>query len=270
MVTKQYVFYKGAWIFKGNPHDSCRLSRKECKTLLNQRKDSLFVRNTYEFDTINESSFWYVIKDLFYGLDEFSPKVRNQIKKSLKTYTVKKISSFEMLEFGYSIFCAAIESYKVKAQAITKADFEKRIKGGKDNTDYWMAFEKESNTPVALSINTVYTESCEYNTMKAIPSYLRNSTYPYYGLIFEMDRYYLEDKKLKYVNDGSRSITEHSGIQPFLIEKFKFRKAYCHLQVYYKWWIRIIVFLLYPFRKLIPIQSIKSVLNMEAMRRNKI
>ena len=35
-----------------------------------------------------------------------------------------------------------------------------------------------------------------------------------------MNRYYLEELKLKYVNDGARSITEHSNIQPFLIDTF--------------------------------------------------
>ena len=44
-----------------------------------------------------------------------------------------------------------------------------------------------------------------------------------------MNQYYLEEKKLKYVCDGSRTITEHSNIQEFLMHNFKFRKAYCRL-----------------------------------------
>ena len=97
---------------------------------------------------------------------------------------------------------------------------------------------------------------------------MRNSTYPYYGLIYEMNRYYLEELKLKYVNDGSRSITEHSNIQQFLIDTFHFRKAYCRLQIVYKWWMRLVVNLLYPFRKIIPFLSVKSVLRMELFNRN--
>ena len=103
--------------------------------------------------------------------------------------------------------------------------------------------------------------------MKCNPAYLRNSTYPYYGLIFEMNRYYLQELGLKYVNDGARSITEHSNIQPFLIEKFNFRKAYCHLNIHYKWWFGLVVKCLYPFRKIIPNHKVKSILNMEAMAR---
>ena len=105
--------------------------------------------------------------------------------------------------------------------------------------------------------------------MKAIPFYLKNSTYPYYGLIYEMNRYYLNEMKLKYVCDGARTITEHSNIQLFLIEKFNFRKAYCQLQIVYIWWMKILVNLLYNFRKIIPFRKVKSILNMEAMKRNK-
>ena len=41
------------------------------------------VRNTYDFDCDKETSFWYVIKDKFGGMEELSSKKRNQVKKSL-------------------------------------------------------------------------------------------------------------------------------------------------------------------------------------------
>ena len=84
-----------------------------------------------------------------------------------------------------------------------------------------------------------------------------------------MNRYYLEELGMKYVSDGARSITEHSNIQSFLVDKFHFRKAYCRLQVEYRWWVGVFVNLLFPFRKLIPVPKVKAILNMEAMRRNK-
>jgi len=176
-----------------------------------------------------------------------------------------------MLNYGYLIFCEALKGYKVPAKPISKNSFINRInnevKGG--NVDYWMVFEKETNKAVALSINIILNNTCLYSTMKAIPFYLKNSTYPYYGLIYEMNRYYFERNEIKYVCDGARTITEHSNIQLFLIEKFNFRKAYCQLQIVYIWWMKILVNLLYNFRKIIPFRKVKSILNMEAMKRNK-
>ena len=84
-----------------------------------------------------------------------------------------------------------------------------------------------------------------------------------------MNEHYLVDRGLNYVLDGARSITEHSNIQPFLEEKFKFRKAYCRLQIVYKPLFGFIVKCLYPFRKYMP-NKVKAILYMEAMKRNEI
>lgn len=42
--------------------------------------------------------------------------------------------------------------------------------------------------------------------------YLRNSAYPYYGLINEINRHYLQELGLRYVSNGACSITEYSNI----------------------------------------------------------
>ena len=222
--------------------------------------------NTFDFDTNVELPYYYVIKDSFGGIEELSTKVRNQIRKSFKTYDIKRISSDERV--GYPVFLAALKSYKVKAKIISELDFVDSIKKGslKGNIDYWAVYDKKTGQVVAVAINTLHGDCCEYNTMKADPQYL-NSTYPYYGLIFEMNRYYLDELKLLYVNDGAKSITNHSNIQTFLIDKFNFRKAYCRVQIVYQWWFKLMVVLLYPFRSLIPVLKIRAILNIEEIRR---
>lgn len=226
------------------------------------------LRNVYDFDCTEETSFWHVIKDTFGGMEELSSKMRNQVRKSLKIYAIRKVTADEILRVGYPIFVSAIENYRVKCAPVSYESFVNMIKNSSSNSyDFWCVFEKETNKAVALSINVVHDDCCEYKTMKADPLFLHNSTYPYYGLIYEMNRFYLEEKKLKYVSDGARSITEHSNIQPFLVDKFKFRKAYCRLQIEYKWWLKLIVRCCYPFRKVIPNLQIVALLKMEAMRR---
>ena len=98
--------------------------------------------------------------------------------------------------------------------------------------------------------------------MRCKPEALHDRTYPYYGLIYEMNRHYLGEKKLRYVNDGSRTITEHSKIQEFLIHNFKFRKAYCKLKIYYKWWLSVVIKVLFPFRNMVISNKTKAVLRM--------
>ena len=68
---------------------------------------------------------------------------------------------------------------------------------------------------IVWALNKVKKRSVNYMTLKAIPE-LMNRHYPYYGLLYEMGRYYLAEKGYSYVSDGWRSISGHSNIQPFL------------------------------------------------------
>ena len=267
-MENNFVLYKGCWVSKQPAHHCHYLAPAECFCLLNRGG---LLRIFFDWDCDYKTSFWFVIKDSFAGMEELSSKMRNQVKKSLKTYDIRKISADEMLEIGFPIFQAALANYKVKAESVSEKSFNSRIQQSKiaGNIDFWGVYDKETHKAVALAINTLHDDCCEYKTLKADPAYLRNSTYPYYGLIYEMNRYYLQELDLRYVSDGARSITEHSNIQPFLIDKFHFRKAYCQLQIEYQWWLKIIINILFPFRRLIPVQKVKAILNMEAMRRNK-
>lgn len=211
-----------------------------------------------------------MIKDKFGGLEELSAKKRNQVRKSFKMCDIRKVSREEMLAQGYEVHALAAVSYKVKANVPSVEEYEKRFSvDAAKNHDYWAAFDKQTKKMIAFSINFVHDDICDYETMKAIPSF-QKSHYPYYGLLYEMNRYYLEEKGLKFVNDGARSITNHSNVQPFLIDTFNFRKAYCRLNIKYKWWFGIIVKSLYPLRKFIKTPKVKAILNMEAMARNEI
>lgn len=259
-----YRLYKGAWIFESDPHHEKQLSLQEAKQLLST--GGIMIRNTYDFDCKKETPFWYVIKDTFGGMEELSSKMRNQVKKCFNTMKVEMITAEYLLQNGYEVFVAATNNYKVKAVPPTQKEFEERIKNAEEN-EFWACFDLETEKLVAFSMNKVSAESCEYRTMKAIPEFQKK--YAYYGLIYEMSRYYLEERALKYVNDGARSITNHSNMQPFLIDKFNFRKAYCYFSIHYKQPLGLAVRLLFPFRKCIKASKVRALLDMEAMARNK-
>ena len=208
-----------------------------------------------------------MIKDSFGGMEELSSKMRNQVKKCFKTMRVEKISAEYLSLNGYEVFVAACNNYHIKAVPPTREQFETRIKNAEEN-EFWGVIDIATDKLVAFCMNAVTAECCEYRTMKAIPEFQK--LYAYYGLIYEMNRYYLEVQKLKYVNDGARSITNHSNIQPFLIDKFKFRKAYCRLGITYKWWLGMAVHLLYPFCKMIHVPQVRAMLDMEAMARGEM
>lgn len=197
-------------------------------------------------------------------MEELPSKTRNQVRKSLKTYEFKQVPYQIMLNEGFELFNKSRERFR-DGEMITIQQWSKRLKVDQSH-DFWLGYDIETGKPASFAINTLYEQYCDYSSMGFSPEF-PNNTYPLYGLIYEMNRYYLEEKGVPFVCDGARSLTEHSNIQPFLEEKFKFRKAYCDLQVIYKPIIGFVVKSLFPFRRLIKEPRIKALLYLESMSR---
>lgn len=273
MAIEGWRYYRGAAVPTAAPHEAINTVPLHDGSLWDKKAllggNIQFIRYITDFDKSEESSFWYVNKDSFGGMEELSSKMRNQVKKSLKQLEIRMITKEEMLAQGYEVHASAASSYKVKAKVPSRVSFENYVNNLPENYDVWGAIIPETGKLIAWGVNRVYDDWCSYSSLKAIPEY-QKQYYPYYGLIYEMNRYYLEERKLKYVTDGARSITEHSNIQPFLIDKFKFRKVYCTLHVIYRWWLKPIVYGLYPFRKIIKHPKVMALLNLEAMTRGEM
>ena len=258
--------YKSTWIFLEESKEEL-LSSEEANALLKKR--GLMVRNTYDFDTKEETSFWFIVKDHLENISELPFSARRNIRRALRFYNIRKINVNEFFEKALPIINSAQKSYKVKSKVTSKKEFDKEIEQYKkdDNKEFWIVERRSDNEAVAIAINTIKEDSCEYDTMRCKAEALKDRTYPYYGLIYIMNNHYLGERKLRYVNDGSRTVTEHSSIQDFLIHNFKFRKAYCKLKIHYKCWLSVVIKLLFPFRNIIPIRNIKGILKMEEYSR---
>lgn len=256
-----YSLYRRAWRFSGAPHEEPQLAQEEWRALLKQ--GGLLVRNTFHYDCPEETMFWYVVKDRFDGFDELSPRVRNKIRHAETAFDYRLIDQALLKEKGYPILVDTFADYAITDRIINEIDFKAYL--DTYQFDYWGVFNKENLEMVGFSCVRRWTYSCEYDLSGMMTRYKRDGSYPYYGLYHAMNEYYLGKQGFKYVSDGSRSITEHSNIHEFLIQNFNFRKAYCHLQVHYNWWMKIAVKVLYPFRKLITIPKVKAILNMENM-----
>ena len=263
-MNKSFVVYRHAWRYNLAPDCEPELSDSQCKELL--RQGGWMVRNTFDFDCKDKTDFWYVIKDSFGGMDELSKKDRKFVLKSLESLDFKIIDKQIIIDYGYEIVKKEYDSFVVKDRRINKKIFKENLKSWDEkNHEFWGIFDKQNGCLVGFSVVRVFDSGRFYDTLWILPEYKKNY-HAYYGLCYNRNEYYLGEKKLKYVTDGSRSITEHSNIQPFLEQKFKFRKAYCNLKIRYKWWFGIIVRLLYPFRNIIPSRNIRAVLKMHGMQ----
>ena len=162
-----------------------------------------------------------------------------------------------LFESGYNVYEAAFKRYKTINNPMSKDQFVHFINSLEKSWEFWGVFDKTNNILVAYSQNKVVNHQCYYSTIKFHVDYLKK--YPSYVLYYTMNNYYLNKLNLSYVNEGTRSILHETNVQSFLIDKFRFRKAYCKLHIEYHPFIKPVIYLLYPFRTFFAKSKIKLI-----------
>jgi len=270
MKNEDYVYYKKGIIFSKAPHKEKQLTENICLDLINEHK-AWFIRNTYDFDSSEPSSFWYVVKDNFYGMNELKPGTRYKIRRALNLFDIRLISVELMREQGYKVYKDSFARYANTTDVVaSRSSFLAGINEYKEGREFWGVIDKVDGTLVAYAETHCKEEMCDYFMLKALSKYLSGSNYPFYGLFYKMNEYYLDTCKMRYVLIGARSATEQSNIQSFMISKFRFRKAYAKLSLTYTPLLKMAVFVFYPVRSHISSLKLQTLLRLEAMARGAI
>ena len=261
-----WINYQNVLIPNLPPHKVINITKNQAKELI-KKYNVYFIRWVSEWD-IEKSKFWYIIKDEKESLDNYNSNNRRKIRKALKTYEIKLVSKNTMIDYGYEVYINAFKRYKTFLKPMTLEQFQNSIL--KSNAEYWGVFF--NGKLIAYSQNIIQNNSCNYAVIKLHPDYLKH--YPAYGLFYKMNQYYLNEKNFLYVNDGAKSLSHDTNIQKFLIDKFRFRKAYCKLNIDYRKDIELLVNILYPFRHFIfnsnnkILQKLEVLLKHEEIRRS--
>lgn len=266
-MTDRYKLYRNAWRYDFAPHEEQRIEERQWKALLKQ--GGLFVRNTYAFDQAEKSPFWFVIKDQFDGFDALNTRDRNKVRHAFETFDYHLLTHEVLKEKGYAITKETYDDYPVSDRKMDEKIFAQFIaERSGEGFEHWGIFVKGTEKLVGYGIVHCWEHCGEMGATGILTEYKHNGSYPYYGLYHTWNQHYLQQRQFSYLSDGARSITNHSQIQDFLEQHFGFHKAYCQLEIHYQWWMKWAVNILYPFRKIITIPSVKAVLNMESMCRS--
>ena len=233
-------------------------------------EEAYFARWTTDFDCKKETEFWYVICDETLEIEDYSKNTRSKIRRGLKNCEVKLINKEIVLKEGFESYNAAFLRYNTYLSAKSEKDFHQEINVLGLDWEFWGIYN--NGNMIGYCQNKISDSTCDYSTIKFHPDYL--NLYPSYGLFYSMNYYYLNKKGIKYVNDGARSISHETNIQSFLIQKFKFRKAYCKLTIIYSPKIKFALTIIYPFKSLIcllkfgPFIKINILINQEKIIRS--
>jgi len=266
---KNWRKYNGALIPELPSHVDITDSIDEIKRFVSDT-DSFFARWTSDFDVKKETEFWYVICDQNLAIEEYSYNTRSKIRRGLRNCVIRKIAKQQLIKNGYEVYKEAFSKYKTHTTPNVKSLFVQNIELLGKDWEFWGVFYKEKL--IAYCMSKIESNSCNYSTIKFHPKYLKLR--PSEALFYTMNKYYLDEKEFDYVNDGARSISHETNIQEFLIKKFKFRKAYCKLNIIYNSRIGFLVKVLYSFRVVLkllnfgPFIKLNILLNQERIRRS--
>jgi hypothetical protein len=253
VIEKENVFwyeYQGFMMPAYLPHCVPNISFEMAEKVL-KTSDRPFVRWDSNFGQLESSEWWYILRKGTWRIEDVPDKKKRwMIKQGIKNFTTRLLTYDEVIKFCSEVALKAAKRYQVKSIIETEDILVKRTNAAKKVPgvlEYIGCFEGEKL--VSFSENYIQDNAVWLAIIRHDPEYLKK--YSSYGLMNGILEYYLNEKKFKYVLDGSRSIHHKTEFQEHLISVFGFTKEYAKLHVTYSRLFGILVNMAYPFRNFV-------------------
>jgi hypothetical protein len=177
--------------------------------------------------------WWAVICRRFAAVDDVpSSNTRSKLRRALRRCEVRRLAPDELARDGYDVYVRALERYGDGASTpMSRRAFEARALAAEGYDDIVHTWGVSVDGRLAGYGETYLFGATEanYATIRLDPAHL--GRYTSYALLHEMNRYYLHERGVEYVNDGFRSILHQTGIQDFLVQQFGFERAYSDVRL---------------------------------------
>ncbi len=247
VVEMSWIKYHHTIISNFPPHYEIQKKDIEIAKRMMKENKALLVRYTSNFDCKCETEWWYLIKDMPDDVNNLKSKDKYEIIKGIKRNTARQIDPQKYKNELYNVYYKAFSRYKKNDVPIRKEKFIEGLIIDKNNPgiEYFGVFSNKNRELVGYSKNILNDDYVSYSTIKFNPNYLSDGCST--ALFYAMNNYYLVELKKKYVLDGERSIRHETNIQEYLEKYFKFRRAYCKLNIIYNPLFEIVIKILYPF-----------------------
>lgn len=240
--------HQGVLLPLSMPHVQLDMDADKARLVI-QDRGLVMVRWDEKFDEEKDGQWWHIIKDSREDIMALGQRARSMVRRAQKIFDVGLVSKTVILKKGYAVYQAAYGRYNTFEPMCSQSEFSARVENLVPDTEFFGVFRKDGGELVAFSENLVRDDACFYVSIWFEPRALKE--FSGYLLFHEMNKYYLNEKGLKYVSDGARNISHQTNIHEFLQQKFGFRKAYADLKVVYVPWLKLFIPILYPFRAVI-------------------
>jgi len=249
MQIEGWRYYNHAALPTTPPDAPVNMEPVEDGTIWKIDKGCYLARWISNYDCLEKTNWWYVIKDSTFDINQLKSKRRSEINKGKRNYYIKEIDA---ATFKDDIFLVQKEAYSEYPSKYRPTIDREALNREIDNwTQYRVfgAFSNASNSFDGYALLKINGRCIEYLVHKVKPDAERlGINAALVNGILDAFNEYLSGGF--YLCDGSRNISHETHFQDYLEKYFGFRKAYCVLHIKYSARIRLIVLALYPFRRM--------------------
>lgn len=218
---------------------------------------------SYADENAKDDGWYAVIKSKHFEIEQYpSTNLRNQVRKGLKNCEVRKVDASWLAQNGYPVFRAAVEKYAKEQGENEELNFTTKLTKAclfQDIIEYWGIFYGQKLIGYAEIYLYGHLEA-NISQIKVDPNY--QALYPVYALVHKLSEVYLKENHINYLSDGYRNLLHDSGVQGFLIQKFGFFQSKLNFHMAIRFPFNLLIKLIYPFRRIIPSNSIKAVIKL--------
>lgn len=238
------------------------------------KKRILMARWSDDWNCGYETEWWYCIKSDQFDIDSLKAKRRYEINKGIRNFDVKIINPINYIQDIYNVFLSAYLEYpSIYRPNISIEQIRKDCFYWSKNNIVIGCFNDQKKI-VGCSILTKHFDYMSFNVLRVDPRYQKLGIN--FAIVFFICRHFINDENVYYISDGERNIRHITAFQDFLIKYFQFKKIYCRLNIKYNPFVKILINILFPFRKCILkknrhnkfIYNISCLLNQESIRRS--
>ena len=268
-----WKYYKHAAIPSTPPHEKVNEATLYDGSIWKIGPKTLFARWTYDFDCGEETEWWYTILDQKFDINSIKSKRRSEINKGLKNFEVKRVDPCEYKEGFYEVTVAAYSTYPEEYRpTVDKEQFYDGLQSLSSKIVY-AAFSVETGEMASYAWLSDEKSYYEFVMLKSSPAYEKQAVNAaiVYRIVEDCADKFGNDNF--YICDGERNLVHQTAFPAYLEKYFTFRKAYCRLNLMYRFPLGIVVSLLYPFRSWFRkrkgrLKLIGSILFMEEAKRH--
>ncbi len=248
----QWLYANRIYVPNTAPHETVNETEVKSKGFFKGKK-GVAARWTSCFDIGFETDWWYVIKDTPFDISDIKAKRRYEIKRGMKYFDVRRIDPEEYCEEMFDVYIRSLSGYPEQFRpSDSKEKFFKfigTIAKKKDTHFIYGAFFRETQELCGYMFIPTYEKWAALSALKTDPKFEKYQINAaiIYGVLLDYNEKLSGDF---YISDGQRTINHKTNFQNYLEKYFLFRKAYCKLNVEYRWFLKIVINILYPFKKL--------------------